>query len=402
MKKILLVFPPVKGYLYLPTSLQKIATYHLQKGDKVIYKNSNPSPKIIKTKFYPDIIYVSSVFTYYGRETCNTINLYKKQYPDSEIKVGGIFPTLMPDYVEQRTGIKPHLGTWDEIDKLSLNYSLFPDTMQAQVITTRGCIRKCKFCAVKTLEPKFKILEGWKSEFLEIPKKIKNFSKKNFRVLISDNNFLASPFDHQTEVINLAAKLKFDLIFQQALDFRLFNKNEAKLLSKLGKTSVIIFAYDGPQQNEYFQKGMKLVRKYKLAQHTRLYMLYNFEDKPECIWNRMQVVMNEKSRIFMLPIRFEPLDTLTRNNYVNKYWTASMLKNFKAIISHWAYSPKGSLVRNNIPKDAFGRNADEFYELLNTPFQDHKIFKMYKDSERVRKSGFNFYQKEKGENYAKE
>ena len=80
---------------------------------------------------------------------------------------------LQPEEVEKATGVKPHIGvlnTPGEIDKgdsqiideLPLDYSIldeidyeYPMSNAYYGYTSRGCIRKCPFCAVSTLEPTF-------------------------------------------------------------------------------------------------------------------------------------------------------------------------------------------------------------------------------------------------------
>lgn len=75
--------------------------------------------------------------------------------------------SIQPDEIEKTTGIRPHIGTlhtpYKDIDKdnpyiideLPLDYSIldeidyaYPDSGAYYSYSTRGCIRKCSFCAV--------------------------------------------------------------------------------------------------------------------------------------------------------------------------------------------------------------------------------------------------------------
>ena len=51
--------------------------------------------------------------------------------------------------------------------------------------STRGCVKKCKFCGVKTLEPEYEPYINIKTMIEQSP------PKKN--LLLMDNNVLASP-----------------------------------------------------------------------------------------------------------------------------------------------------------------------------------------------------------------
>ena len=55
--------------------------------------------------------------------------------------------------------------------------------------TTKGCIRKCKFCAVSTLEPTYCDYIDIKSQIEEV----KNIDGIKCNLMLMDNNILASP-----------------------------------------------------------------------------------------------------------------------------------------------------------------------------------------------------------------
>ena len=154
-----------------------------------------------------DIICVNSLFTFYFDETVRTINYAKKFLAyDGKIFVGGVAATLVSKFFEEATGIKPHEGLLDKpddlgkqddviIDTLPPDYSIldeidykYPAADAYLTYTTRGCIRKCTFCAVSKLEPEYK---DHVKIFEQLKHTEKNFgAKKN--LLLMDNNVLAS------------------------------------------------------------------------------------------------------------------------------------------------------------------------------------------------------------------
>ncbi len=153
-----------------------------------------------------DRICISTLFTFHWKITIETIEFAKKLVKnETELKIGGVLATVLADEIEKETGLKPHKGLLDKagilddneivIDDLSLDYSIleeieykYPENNAYYGYMTRGCIRKCSFCAVPKLEPKFQ-------NFVPLKKQIKAASKKygeKRNLLLLDNNVLAS------------------------------------------------------------------------------------------------------------------------------------------------------------------------------------------------------------------
>lgn len=343
-KNILLIEPKYTftGNHSIPLSFQKIAMMHSVFGDIVKYTNEIPTRKIYL--LFPnkkiDIVYITSMFTYDLDKIISIINRLKTIFSTSnnnvEIKVGGIAATLIPDYIKNKTKINPHIGLWNDIDNFLPYYKedIFPKIKTATLFTTRGCIRNCGFCAVRTLEPKFHIVKNWKNN-------LKNVVNNNIKFChIQDNNFLAAPLKHQEEVINfLTDKLNNNLIidFNQALDCRLFKSRNAKMISNL-KMQYWRFAYDDRSEDIHIRKTIKKIIKHSNRRiRISLLMLYGFKDTPEDLWYRLNNIeklrreYNYHSSMRCYPMRYQPLDSLEKNKYVGKYWTKELLKGFKRI-----------------------------------------------------------------------
>lgn len=154
-----------------------------------------------------DKVGITTLFTFYWDRTIDTINFAKKLCKSQEdVMVGGIMSSLLADEVYEATGIKPfvgllnHKGDIDKdndliIDELPLDYSIleeidyiYPAHNAYFAYMTRGCVNKCRFCAVPKLEPQY-------CDYIGIKDKIE-YTKQRFGeqkdLLLLDNNVLAS------------------------------------------------------------------------------------------------------------------------------------------------------------------------------------------------------------------
>lgn len=154
-----------------------------------------------------DKVGITTMFTFYWTKTIDTIN-YAKQFckNQDDVMVGGVLASLVPEEVYKATGIWPHIGLLDKpgiidkdsdliIDELPLDYSILYETDYVYpaknayfAYMTRGCINRCKFCAVPLLEPQY---QGYISLIDRVKATNKRFGEKQ-NLLLLDNNVLAS------------------------------------------------------------------------------------------------------------------------------------------------------------------------------------------------------------------
>ena len=154
-----------------------------------------------------DVVGVTTLFTFYWKQTIDTINYAKKFCtPNGKMLVGGIAATILPEFVYTETGIRPHIGLLDQpgtldegntdiIDELPLDYSIleevdykYPAKNAYFGYMTRGCPRNCEFCAVKVLEPEYKNYIGIQNQIKYIDE---HFGQQKDLYLM-DNNVFAS------------------------------------------------------------------------------------------------------------------------------------------------------------------------------------------------------------------
>ena len=209
MAKILLVEPDYQNK-YPPIGLMKIATFHRNRGDIVeFFKGEAPYTKISQA----DRVYITSLFTFYYDITVKCIRHYQKYIHNDNIFFGGIAATILADDFKKDTRLKniicgqladSRILGYNEkidIDSLPLDYDILDDISYVYpsgnnyfIYASRGCKRRCEFCAVPTIEPDFFTTNNIIQQVKQVDEKYGQ--KRN--ILIMDNNTL---FSEQLESI---------------------------------------------------------------------------------------------------------------------------------------------------------------------------------------------------------
>lgn len=163
--------------------------------------------KEYKTNPIWDRICITTLFTFYWDITIDTIQIAKDLVKTiDELWIGGVMATILSDKIKSITGILPWKGLLDKkhvldndndyiIDEMPLDYSILDEVSYKYSknsayygYMTRGCIRKCPFCAVPTLEPTFHHFISFKDKI----EQTKRYFGEQQNLLLLDNNVLAS------------------------------------------------------------------------------------------------------------------------------------------------------------------------------------------------------------------
>lgn len=198
--------------------------------------------------------------------------------------------------------------------------------------TTRGCIRKCPFCAVPKIEGDLIELDGWP-----------------IRPIICDNNFLASSRKHFDRVIDRLNGVH-DVDFNQGLDARLLTDYHAQRLAELDY-KCMRFAWDDTRTERLFMRGFETAQRAGIpAEKIHVYILIGFNDTPEDALYRLETV--RKLGAYPNPMRYQPLDSKCKNAYVAPGWTDAELKRY---MRYWA----NLRITRNIPFAEFTHRGQE-------------------------------------------
>lgn len=170
--------------------------------------------------------------------------------------------------------------------------------------TSRGCPRKCQFCAVPQIEGDFIELSEWKPN-----------------PLVCDNNILASSKKHFEDVIDKLRTFPY-VDFNQGLDARLFTRWHANQLSRLSGIKVR-FAFDSVKNERVLMSAIGIARNAGLKDFG-VYVLIGFNDTQDDAIYRLEKI--RQLGIRPNPMRYQPLDCAVKNSYVAKGWTEHELK----------------------------------------------------------------------------
>ena len=429
-KNILLIEP---GYpnKYPPLGLMKLATYHgpLGRNDRVKFVKGNDPTAMLEAW---DRVYVTTLFSFEWKRTAEAIDFAIRAAggQNERVIVGGIAATLMNDQFinepkwsgvrfikglldgppasalqlsadELEFGADDTLGT--PIEELVPDYSIlghvdyqYPVNDAYFGYASRGCVRKCSFCGVPQLEgPQRDMppLSNWVNG-------IKNRHGEKKDLVLMDNNVAAAP--KYQEIIAEIAGLGFErgatmtrsdnrrvkrrVDFNQGVDARILSRSPMYLreMSKIC-ISPLRIAFDHIGVRKPYEAAVKMAADNQILSLSN-YMLYNFMDTPEDLYQRMNVnillIQALGVRIWSFPMRYQPVNLKDRS-HVGKNWNRYYLRSFQIMLqaTHGVVSGNPEFFLR-----AYGQDQEEFQHLLSLPhgFLFHRDYFEFGDGRGVR------------------
>lgn len=321
-KNLRKLYQYVYNYIYkghtadLDYILERVEQTALVQANLKVYREIYNKKKYLENPEW-DRVCVSTLFTFHWGITVQTIKFAKQLCKTvTEVKVGGVTASLMPEEIKKETGIEPLCGLLDKpgvlddnniiIDTLPLDYSIleeidykYPASNAYYGYTTRGCIRHCDFCAVPTLEPRFK-------NFIPIATSV---IKTNERfgeqkdLLLLDNNVLASK--KFPEIVNEIKLLGFT--------------NTSKYIEPDQYDICIRNLEDGYNDKAYIKMAYRLIQalldKVKFGEQLELYSLLDEYDMLNINTITKEAILSTKEIIHPLYIRYNK--RMPRERYVD-------------------------------------------------------------------------------------
>lgn len=410
---------------YPPLGLMKIATFHKLRGDNVEYSRKFKK----ETKNYYSEIYIGTRFSFHWKKTKELIEFYQKNY-NAQIHIGGIHASINPHLYFNEFKINPRIGSLrgnieqilpmikkDDnlkkiinviveygIDALPPDYSIF-DNQELPfnkilkdnyfLRATKGCNRGCPFCDVK------KICEGY---IAKLPIKpvidytIAHFGEKRNILFFDDNTLISDKLDEIIDELELAGfykKAKFNnknrtCDFNQGLDLRKLTKEKMMLLNRIC-INPIRFAFDDiKMKDKYIRNIQKVIETGQ--KNISVYVLYNYKDTPQDFYERLKIsaTLNKEygCRIFSFPMKYIP-NGQTDRKYIGKHWSKQMIRGVQCILNN---SHGIVPVKYDFFEIAFGKDFEEFYQIINMP-EDYIIHRK-ENKVNIEEWQRNFYNKE--------
>ena len=311
-----------------PVGLFKHYFFHISKGDNVCMVKGCVIPDI-----RPDMVKITSLFTYWSEDVFKAIEFYSKKYPDAIIKVGGIFASLMPETVKEKNpNVIVHRGIDKEVEYVSIDWKHLKRSIQI-IHASRSCIRNCKFCGVKKIEPEISY-KTWGRLKKEIQLNDLVFFDNNFLINPNHKDILEGIADHKVngKVVRCEA--------QSGFDPRLLTQEDAILLKKARFKSIRISWDHGLEQMGKVKRALSYLLKAGFSsKKVGVFMIYNWEYPFELLEKKRKICFDWNVQIF--DCRFRPLDQLYDNYnphakeqtsddyYIHPNWTDKQIRQFR-------------------------------------------------------------------------
>ncbi len=161
--------------------------------------------------------------------------------------------------------------------------------------------------------------------------------------------------------------------FNQGTDARYVTDEIMKLMSEIAIRPLrIAFDYIGIRKQ--YENAVRLAAKYGIKELSN-YILYNFNDKPEELYHRLEININLCKEldiaIFSFPMKYIPLfgEDAKHREYTGKHWNKKFIRAIQSVlnVTKGIVAPATRTDRSSFFHKAFGNNIEEFFEILYMP-----------------------------------
>jgi len=179
--------------------LLKVAAYHKQAGDTVEYIRAYDIPSA-----RPDLILVTSMFTYWYKCVWETVQFYRFFHPGVPIWLGGIYATICPEHAARSGVDKVIAGEYHGSRSLPPDPTVLPVKPRfVYSMTSYGCPNAFSYCASHILygpgihqRPIEEVFGEWELQ------KRRGFST----IYVGDDNFLFNAEKHALPLLEMVVR----------------------------------------------------------------------------------------------------------------------------------------------------------------------------------------------------
>ncbi len=182
---------------------------------------------------------------------------------------------------------------------------------------------------------------------------------------------LISAYDELKDIYekyrNKAPKNRY-VDFNQGTDARYVTEENMKLISEIPIHPLrIAFDYWGIRKQ--YESAVRLAAKYNINRLSN-YLLFNFKDRPEDLYKRMQINMELSEEldihIYSFPMKYIPLfgEEAKGRQHIGIFWNKKFIRAIQSIsnVTRGIVPPERSFFEK-----AYGKNIEEYIELLYMP-----------------------------------
>lgn len=157
--------------------------------------------------------------------------------------------------------------------------------------------------------------------------------------------------------------------FNQGVDARLITVDNMRKLAEVNIRPLRI-AFDKWSLNKVYERAVRAAAEAGISQMSN-YMLYNFDEEPVDLYLRMKLTVQLCDEldinIYSFPMKYHPIDDpdyFRNREFIGKHWSRKYIRAVQAVLT----STHGKIGKGRqFFEAAFGRNEDEFKEILLMP-----------------------------------
>lgn len=161
--------------------------------------------------------------------------------------------------------------------------------------------------------------------------------------------------------------------FNQGTDCRYVTEEIMQKMSEIPIRPLRI-AFDYIGLKKQYVAAVRLAAKYGIKELSN-YILYNFQDKPEDLYERLKINIDLcqelEIAIFSFPMKYIPLfgEEAKHREFTGKHWNKKFVRAIQSVlnVTKGIVAPSHKNEKSSFFEEAFGKNLKEFYEILYMP-----------------------------------